>query len=130
MVVRWGSTVSSIVFLLQKVSDFNPRSLEEKIVTRTLEGGGSIGSPPSTFDTIHPIDMKFGTHKLHLYFQLTKTMWCLIGFYGNHSQINDVTSGHHLGFLNFQILFKMTRKQYLAIEIHKILGIHCESASI
>ena len=47
-----------------------PRSLEEKIVTRTLEGGGgSIGNPlppTSTFDTIHLIDMKFSTYdKLH-----------------------------------------------------------------
>ena len=55
----------------------NPRSLEEKIVTRSLEEGGSWGagegqsdpSPPSTFDTIHPIDLKFGTYnKLYLYF--------------------------------------------------------------
>ena len=72
----------------------NPRSLEEKIVTRSLEGGGgSIGPlPPSTFDTFHPIDLKFGTYnKLHLYFQLSKTTWCLIGFHGNNSQINDVT---------------------------------------
>ena len=49
----------------------NPRSHPENIVTRSLEGGGgSIGPPPpSTFDTIHPIDLKFGTHsKLHLYF--------------------------------------------------------------
>ena len=99
----------------------NPRSLEEKTVTRSLEGGGggSIGaSPPSTFDTIHPIDMKLGTYnKLHLYFQLSETTWCLIGFHGKNSQINDVTGGRHLGFFNFQILlkfsllyFKMTRK--------------------
>ena len=71
----------------------NPRSLLEKIVTRSLEGGGgSIGPPPpSTFDTIRPIDLKFGTYnKLHLYFQLSETTWCLIGFHGNNSQINDV----------------------------------------
>ena len=77
---------------------FNPRSLPEKIVTRSLGGGGSIGNP-STFDTIHPIDLKFGTHnKLHLYFQLSETTWSLIGFHGNNSQIDDVTGGRHLIF--------------------------------
>ena len=82
---------------------FNPRSLLEKIVTRSLEGGVSIGPPPpSTFDTIHPIDLKFGTYnKLRLYFQLSETTWCLIGFHGNNSQIHDVTGGHHLGFSSF-----------------------------
>ena len=35
---------------------------------------GSIVPIPSTFDTIHPIDMVFGTHnKLPLYFQLRVT---------------------------------------------------------
>ena len=75
--------------------------------------------------------------KLHWYFQLNKTMLCLISFHGNDSQINDVTNGRHLGFLNFQILFKfeflcfkMTRKEHLAIEIHKIVRIHCEVVSI
>ena len=79
---------------------FNPRSLEEKIVTRSLEwgGGGVIGpSSPSTFDIIHPIDLKFGAcNKLHLYFQLCETRWCLIGFHGNNSQINNVTGDRHL----------------------------------
>ena len=28
-------------------------------------------------------------------------MWCLIGFHGNNSQINDVTGGYHLGFFKF-----------------------------
>ena len=37
---------------------------------------------------------------------LSETMWCLIGFHGNDSQINDVTYGRPLGFLNVQILFK------------------------
>ena len=104
--VRW------IVFKsdkpLQKIQNvLNPRSLEEKIVTQSLKGG-SI-RPPSTFDTI------------------CETMQCLIGFHGNNSQINDVTGGHHLGFLNFQILFKfsllyrkLTGKQHLAVEIHEI----------
>ena len=64
-------------------------------------GGGGGGSQldlfPSTFDTIYPIDLKFGTHnKLHLYFQLSETKWCLIGLHGNNSQINDVTGGRHL----------------------------------
>ena len=91
---------------------------------------------PSTFDTIHPIDMKFGTYyKFQLYFQLSETTWCLIGFQGNDSQINNVTGGRHLGFLHFQILFKfellyfkLTRIQYLTIEIHKVVRIHCEVA--
>ena len=55
---------------------FNPRSLEEKIVTRSLERpvNRTPPPPPSTFDTIHLIDMKFGTYnKLHLYFQLSET---------------------------------------------------------
>ena len=53
--------------------------------------------------------MKFGTYnKLHLYFQLSETTWCLISFHGNNSQINDVTDGRHLGFSNFQILFKFS----------------------
>ena len=86
---------------------FNPRSLLEKIVTQSLERGGGQSDPPSTFDTIYPIDLKFDTYsKLHLYFQLSETTWCLIGFHGNNSQINDVTGGRHLGFSNFQILFK------------------------
>ena len=100
--------------------------------------GGSIGSHPSTFYTIHPIDLKFGTYnKLHLYFQLSKTTWCLIGFHGNSSQINDVTGGRPLGFSNFQVLFKfsllylrLTGKQHLAVEIHEIGRIHCEVISI
>ena len=118
----------------------NPRSLLEKIVTRSLEGGQSDPHPPlhSTFDTIHPIDLKFGTHnKLHLYFQLSETTWCLIGFHGNNNQINDVTGGRHLGFSNFQILFKfsllclrLTGKQHLAVESHEIGRIHCEVVSI
>ena len=71
----------------------------------------------STFATIHSINMKFGTYaKLHLYFQLSETTPCLIGLYGNDSQINDVTGGRHLGFLNFEFIhiwifvLKMTRK--------------------
>ena len=88
--------------------------------------------------TIHPIDLKFGTYgKIYLYFQLNETTWCLNGFHGNNSQINDVTGGRHLGFSNFQILFKfslfdlrLTGKQHLAVEIHEIGRIHCEVVSI
>ena len=115
----------------------NPRRLLEKIVTRSLEGGEGNSDPPSTFDTIHPIDLKFGIYnKIHLYFQLSETTWCLIGLHGNNSQINDVTVGRHLGFSNVQILFKfslfylrLTGKQHLAIEIHEMGRIHCEVVS-
>ena len=116
--------------------DLNPRSLLAKIVTRSLEGGEGQSDPPpsSTFDTIHSIELKFGTYsKLHLYFQLSEITWCLIGFHGNISQINDVTGGRHLGFSNFQILFKfsllylrLTGEQHLAVEIYEIGLIHCE----
>ena len=56
---------------------------------------------------IHPIDLIFGTYnELSLYFQLSAATWCLIGFNGNHSYINDVASGRHFEFLKFQILFQ------------------------
>ena len=46
--------------------------------------------------------MKFGTcNKLHFYFQLSETTWCLIDFHDNDSQINDVTGGRRLEFLTF-----------------------------
>ena len=117
---------------------FNSRSLEEKLVKRTLQGDQSKPPPLFTFDTILSIDLKFGTYnKLHLYFQLSETTRCLTGFHGNDRQINDVTGGGYLGFLNFQILFKLnlfyfkiTRKQHLAMEIHKIVRIYCEVVSI
>ena len=48
-----------------------------------------------------------------------------------------VTGGRHLGFSNFQILFKFSllylrlmEKQHLAVEIHEIGKIHCEIVSI
>ena len=51
-------------------------------------GGGQSDSLPSTFDTIHSIDLIFGTYNaLSLHFQLIETEWCLIGFHGNHSHI-------------------------------------------
>ena len=59
----------------------------------------------------------------------------LLSTHGNDNQINGVT--RHLGFLDFQVLFKfeclyfkMTRKQHLVIQIHKIVGNHCEIVSI
>ena len=117
----------------------NPRSLEEKIVTRRLERrGGGQSNPPSTSDTIHPIDLKFSTYnKLHLYFQLSVTTWYLIDFQCNNSQINDVKIGRHLEFLNCQILFKfslfylrLTGNQHLAFEIQEIGRIYFEVVSI
>ena len=84
---------------------------KKKLLHEHSMGGGGGG--------FSPIDMEFGTYnKLHLYFQLSGNTWCLIGFHGNNNQINGVTGDGHLGFLNFQILFKfkilyfkMTRKQ-------------------
>ena len=67
------------------------------------KGGGSIGPLSSTFDTIHSIDLIFGTYnELSLYFQLIETTWCLIRFHGNHNHINYVPSGRHLGSSKFQ----------------------------
>ena len=101
-----------IIYLSKRLlSTPNPRSLLENIVTRSLEGGGgqSDPPPPSTFNTIHPINLKFGKYsKLHLNFQLSENTWCVIGFHGNNGQINDVTGGRHFGFSNFQILFKFS----------------------
>ena len=65
----------------------------------TQEGGGGLNrTPPCTFDTIHPIF--YNNHSL--YFELIETLSCLIGFHGNHSHINDVTSGRHFGFWIFK----------------------------
>ena len=78
---------------------FNHKNLEQKKVTQTLVGGVSIIPLPTTFDTIHLIDIKFCTNnELPLYFELSVTLWCLNGFHGNHSYINDITSGCHPGF--------------------------------
>ena len=103
-------------------------------------GGNRTPPPPSTFDTIHPIDLKLGIYnKLYLYFQLSVTTWFPIGFHGNN-QIYDATGGRHLsGFLSFQILFKfsllylklrLTGKQHLAVEIYEIGRIQCEVVGI
>ena len=71
------------------------RSLEHK----NVHGGGEVIRSPSTFDTNQPINMIFGTYsEFPLYFQLSETTWCLIGFHGNHSYINDVVSGLLLDF--------------------------------
>ena len=89
---------------------------------------GVNGALPSTFDTIHQIDLIVGTYKeLSLYFQLIGTTWCLIGFHSNYNHINDVTSARHLGFSNFQIFLysnwtlKMVKKQHFAIGLYKIV---------
>ena len=119
------------VVIFRNSSALTLEASKKKIVyTRSFEGWGGrepIGPPPYTLDTIHLIDMKFGTYnKLHLDIQLRETTWCLVGFHGNNSQIHDVTVGRHLGFLNFQILFKflllylkLTGKQHLTVEIHE-----------
>ena len=71
----------------------------------TNMGEGRVIWTPTSFDAIPPIDMIFATYnELPFYFQLNVTMLCLTGFHGNHSYINEVTSGRHLGFLSFQIL--------------------------
>ena len=74
---------------------------------------------------LHPFPLRTGG-LLHMYFQLSETTWCLIGFYCNNNQINDVRGGRHLEFSNFQILFKfsllylrLTEKQHLVVEIQK-----------
>ena len=119
----------------------SPRSIEEKKVTRILEGGSQSDPPPSpsTFNTIHPIGMMFGTYsKLPLYFELSETTWCLFSFHGSKSYMNEDTSGRHLGFtnfrfysnLNYSILLNDKKIQYLAIEIYKIYRIHCKVVSI
>ena len=136
-IYRWQWRIDS----LARARSLTLEASKKKIVTRSLEvggGGGSQSDPSSTFDTIHPIDLKFGRYnKIQLYFQLCETTWCLIGFHGNNSQVSDVTGGRHLGFSNFQILFKfsllylrLTGKYHLAVEIHEIGRIHCEVVSI
>ena len=83
---------------------FNPREHKPKKVTKGLRrAGGSFGPLPSTFGSIYPIDMLLGTYnELPLYFQLSLAKWCLTGFYGNHSYINDVTRGRHLEILSLR----------------------------
>ena len=70
-----SAAVFNMLSFAQKIDTieefFNPRSLLEKTISRSLEGGGGVNrTSPSTFNTIHLIDLKFGTYnKLHLYFQ-------------------------------------------------------------
>ena len=67
------STLASIVNSSERIS---LKMLREGM--RGPGGGGSVGPLPSTFDTIHPIDLIFGTcNELSLYFQLIETTWCL-----------------------------------------------------
>ena len=88
----------------RNTSDLNLAGISLKELQEGM--GWSIGHLLSTFDTIHTIDLIFGTYnELPLCFQLSETTWCPIGFHSYHSTINDVTNGRHLGFLNIQILF-------------------------
>ena len=91
-------------FVLCFTSIYTTLTLESISLKKLHEGirrGGSIGPLPSTFDTIHPIDLIFGTCNEFFYFQLIDFTWCrLIGFHGNHSHINDVTVA---AILDFQI---------------------------
>ena len=117
---------------MEDLDFFNSRRHKLKKVTRRHKGrgGGSIGSLPSTFDTIHLINLIFGTYKeLFLYFQISVNTWCIAGFYENHIYINEITWDRHLGFSHFQIFFqirierkkKRARKQHLTTGIYKIL---------
>ena len=83
----------------------NPRRHKVKKVTRRHKGGGgSIGPLPSTFDTIHTIDLIFGTYdERSLYFQLIDTTCSLIGFHGNHRNIMTSLAAAILDFQIFKI---------------------------
>ena len=97
-----------LFFKLTKIFKFiNLRRHKPKKVTQRHKMGEEVNQTlPSTIDTIHSIDLIFGTYnELSLYFQLSETTWCLIRFCYNYNQINDVTSGRHLGFSNFQTFF-------------------------
>ena len=92
----------------------NPRGHKPKIFTRRHKGAGrgegggsrSIGPLPCTFDTIHSINLIFGTYiKLSLYFQTIIFTWCLIGFHGNYNHMNNAISGRHLGYSSFRVFF-------------------------
>ena len=74
-----------------------------KKVTQSLREKGPIGPLLSTFDTIDPIDLIFGTHnELPLFFQLSETTWCLMGFHGNHRYMNNVKAAAILDFITFR----------------------------
>ena len=87
---------------------FIPGSLEQKKLHEHMRGAQEINRTPSTFDTLPPIDMIFGTNnEMPLFFQLSVTTWPVISFYGSHKYIKYVPSGRLLGFLIFRILFKL-----------------------
>ena len=57
--------------LLKQEHKLNPRKHKTKNVARRLKGGRANGPLPSTFDTIYPINLKFGTYsELSFHFQL------------------------------------------------------------
>ena len=76
-----------------------------KKITRTHEGRRSMGPLPPYFPFIRLTWCLARINEVSLYFQFIETTWYLIGVHGNHSHINDVSSGRHLGFSNFQIFF-------------------------
>ena len=112
------------------ITTLNCRTLGEKNATRTLdrETNDHISLLLST-QFIQSIGMIFGTYKKHpLYFQSSETTWSLFGFHGKQCYINDLTSGRHLGYSSFHILFKfalqyfkVTIKQHFTIEIYKLV---------
>ena len=79
--------------------------------TRENPKGGGCNTPSITFFSSCERGLDFymmyyiiifGTYnKLPLYFQLSETTCCLIGFHANKIYINDVTSGGNLSFSNF-----------------------------
>ena len=89
------------------------------------EGGWSIGPLPFTFDKTNPIGMIFGTYnERSLYFPLNVTTWCLTGFHGNQSYINDVTSGYYLGFFLFKFEINDENQNYITVRIYcKVVSI-------
>ena len=101
-------------------------------------GGGSIWPLPLLLTPCtQPIDLIFGTYnKLSLYFSIIEITWCVIGFHGNRSHINDVTSGSYLGFSNFQIFFifelntENSEKTTLDDSNLQNCKIHCKVVSI
>ena len=100
------------------------------ISTLTLEGvslknkrGGEVNRTlPSTFDTIHPIDLIFSTYnELSVYFQLIKTTYCLIGFHGNHNHINFEFSKFQIFIILESSTENGEKYKLLAIGIYKIV---------
>ena len=91
----WWLVKDNVLFFYLIIKTLNKQKLHKHL----WGGRVSIIPLPATFDTIHLIDIKFCTNnELPLYFQLSVTLWCLNRFHGNHSYINDITSGCHPGF--------------------------------